>query len=119
MSDNDINVTLTVSFCFTAKRVEVEGRTPFEVAALLQPRSDPDGFFIFGGKIQVETADRTEVREAIFVDSDYDYLIGIFTGDEAIALEYLRNVPPSDRADWEESENAGADEASGVADPEG
>lgn len=48
MSDSDINVTLTVSFCFTAKRVEV--------AALLQPRSDPDGFFIFGGKIQVETA---------------------------------------------------------------
>jgi hypothetical protein len=100
MSDDDIQVTRTVSFCFTAKRVEVEGWTPFEVAVLLQPRSDPDGCFIFGGKIQVETAN-------------------IFTGDQVIVLEYLRNVPPSDHAGWEESENAGADEASGGADPEG
>lgn len=100
MSDHDIQVTLGISFNFTAARSEVEGRTPFEVAALLQSRLGPEGFFIWGAKVEVESADGHDFREARFNDIEYEFLIGVFTGDEAIADEYLADVPPGERAAW-------------------
>jgi len=106
MIDDGFEVTFTATFSFTAARAEVEGKSPIEVAALVQPRLKPGGFFIFGAKVELESADRSEFREASFKLHDYDFLEGLFTGDEAVTEDYLRSVPPDEQANWTPLENA-------------
>ena len=104
--DDGFEVSFTATFCFTAARAEVEGKSPFEVAALLRTRLHPGGFFIFGAGVEVEAAGRMEVREASFKLLDYDFLADVFNGGEAPAEDYLRSVPPEQRVDWSPPEDA-------------
>jgi hypothetical protein len=104
--DDGFEVTFTASFCFTVARAEVEGKSPFEVAALAQRRLAPGDFFVHGAGVELESADRTEFREACFKSIDHDFLAGLFTGDEAVVEDYLRSVPPDERADWTPTEDA-------------
>ncbi|WP_165252057.1 hypothetical protein [Paludisphaera soli] len=98
-------VSFTATFCFTVARAQVEGKSPFEAAALLGHRLKGDGFFIFGAGVELEAADRTGVREASFKPLDYDFLAGLFTGGESVVEDYLRSVPPEERADWSPPED--------------
>jgi hypothetical protein len=99
MSD-ELQVTLTVEICFKVSRGAAENKTPFEVAAMLQSRLNPTDCFVFNAKIEVETEDGTELREAIFGVHEGDYLTGIFSGDKRLAEDYLGSVPPGERAAW-------------------
>lgn len=104
--DDGFEVTFTATFCFTAARAEVEGKSPFEVAALVQRRLEPGDFFIYGAGVELESADRTEFREARFKSLEYELLAELFTGGEAVGEEYLRSVPHEERADWTPIEDA-------------